>query len=132
MTAVSADPGRYDVIEGAWTLIGTACAVCATVVFGTHAACLRCGSTSIRRVPVAGEGEVLSYTTVHRPAREWRGQVPYTLVEAQTSDGVVVVAPVDAASEGRVAIGRPVRAGTAFVPSPAGPDVAVYQWSVRP
>ena len=132
MTVVSADPGRYDLLDGAWTLIGTACTPCATVVFGTHAACLQCGSSDIRRLPIAGRGHVLSFTTVHRPAKDWWGQVPYTLVEARTTDGVVVVASVDSSSEGRVTIGQPVRAAVAFVTAPPGPDVAVYQWSVRP
>jgi uncharacterized OB-fold protein len=130
--AGSADPARFDVVENVWRLIGTTCGSCAALVFGTHAACLSCGSAEVQRTPLAERGHVLGYTVVHRPADDWWGQVPYTLVEACTVDGAVVVASVDARSEGRVRIGDEVRTQTTFIGRPGSAQIAVYQWSVTP
>jgi uncharacterized OB-fold protein len=135
-TVVSADPKRFEVdARGNGGLVGTACAGCGATVFGIHHACLACASQNIGRVPVAGRGTVLSYSVIHRPSKDWWGRVPYTVVEVQTEDNVVVVAGMVDLNDsefpgGQLTVGLPVELHRVLIAHPEHhPLVAVFQWA---
>ena len=128
---VSVDPRRFVVkAEGQGSLIATRCEMCHVVVFGTHGACLACGSAKVHSTSIAQRGRVLSYTTVYRPSKDWWGSVPYVLAEVETDDGVVVVAGMVEISSLQVEAGMRVVLRCVLVEQPSEPiRVGVYQWS---
>ncbi len=101
-------PRRYN-------LGGSRCTNCRTVYFPPRAVCPTCAKhrQSLGRLEpfqLSGEGEVVTFTTVHEPAEGFEMQVPYVLAIVRTKEGpqltgqVVDVVPAD------VRIGLKVRA----------------------
>jgi uncharacterized OB-fold protein len=128
---VSADPARFEVHGAAGaTLIGTSCTRCETTAFGAQRACLACASNDVERVAVDGHGTVLTYSIIHRPAKDWWGSTPYVVAEVETDDHVVVVAAMVDISPEEVVVGARVELRCVLVDGPT-PDVsvAVYQWA---
>jgi len=110
-------------------LVATRCEDCGTSVFGTHRACLACASPRVRRISLTSRGTLLSWSVVHRPAKDWWGSVPYVVAEAETDDGVVVVAGMVDLADVQVEAGMRVELRTVLLDHPtADARVAVYQW----
>jgi uncharacterized OB-fold protein len=91
-------------VEGAPALVGSICADCGAHAFPVHATCHHCGSDRSSPGPVASEGTVYSFTTVHVSGS---GPVPYTLAYVDTQDGLRVLGRL--AGGGRWRIGDRVQ-----------------------
>ncbi len=132
-------PRRYN-------LGGSRCTNCRTVYFPPRAVCPTCAKhrQSLGRLEpyqLSGEGEVVTFTTVHEPAEGFEMQVPYILAIVRTKEGpyltgqVVDIEPSEARiglrvhatfrklrEEGRAGV---IHYGYKFAPAeePAGPPV---------
>lgn len=64
------------------------CAACAKFHFYPRAACPYCGSVEFAWHPVAGRGEIYSFTVVHRaPSKGFEELVPYTVAVVALDEG---------------------------------------------
>ncbi|TEO04738.1 Zn-ribbon domain-containing OB-fold protein [Pseudomonas aeruginosa] len=80
------------------TLLGSLCTQCGTRVFPARPFCPACDCTDIEpEVELATRGKIYSYTVIHQaPAGR---KPPYTLAYVDLTDGVRVMAQVDAPQE---------------------------------
>lgn len=110
-------------------LLGTKCRECGVTVFGSTVLCPHCTSDQLEEVELSRRGEVWSFTVVHTPTKDWKGEVPYALVEVELPEGphipsILVDCPFD-----RIRVGMPVEltlrvAGT----DSQGNEVVIYRW----
>ena len=64
------------------------CEACAKFHFYPRAACPHCGSTQLAWQRVSGNGEVYSFTTVHRaPSKGFEALVPYVVAVVALDEG---------------------------------------------
>lgn len=64
------------------------CTVCAKFHFYPRAACPHCGCRQLAWQPVAGRGEVYSFTVVHRaPSKGFEDLVPYVVAVVALDEG---------------------------------------------
>ncbi len=84
------------------------CDDCGTFRFIPREIC-RCGSFAATWTPVAGTGEVYTYTVVHRaPTPEYQADAPYVIAHVTLNEGVRMIGWLECAP-GDAAIGMPVR-----------------------
>jgi uncharacterized protein len=104
--------------DGAPHLVATACTVCGALYFDRRNACGKCGGRAFERRPLPNEGEVRSFTIVHRAAPGV--PTPYVSAIVDLDGGGVVKANVVGVepSPQHVRLGMPVKL-TTFV---AGTD----------
>jgi uncharacterized OB-fold protein len=98
--------------DGPPHLMQRRCQACGAGYFDRRNACARCGGLGFDRVPVGGDGEIRTFTIVHRAAPNVA--TPYVSVVVETADGVQVksnVVGVDPDPD-HVRLGMPVRLTT--------------------
>ena len=78
--------------EGVWALVGTCCQNCGDLVFPPVAGCLECGSEKCEPVPVANEGILYAFTTIHVSASR---PTPYAIGYVDLDDGIRVLTPLE-------------------------------------
>lgn len=81
-------------------LLGSKCISCGEVSIGTNAVCLNCGGDQIEAIELSSEGDLWTYTIVrHKPPGGYLGPdpfVPFALGLVELSDGVRIMAPIEA------------------------------------
>lgn len=101
--------------EGFWAaaregrLVVQGCSDCSLLRHYPQYLCPGCQSAEWSWVPVAGTGEIYSFSVAHRafhPA--WSDSVPYAVVTVELDDGVRMVSDLSAQDTADVAIGRRV------------------------
>ena len=110
-------------------LLGTRCRECGVTVFGSTVLCPHCTSDQLAEVELSRRGEVLSYTVVRAPTKEWKGEVPYALVDVQLPEGPRVPAALVDCPFDQLRVGMPVELTlrVAEVES-EGDEIVAYRW----
>lgn len=130
---ISAAPDRLKLLNAAGTeavLTGTRCRECGVTVIGPTVLCPHCTSDQLDTgVELSRRGEVWSYTVVHTPTKDWKGEVPYALADVELPEGphissILVDCPTD-----QIRVGLPVEliahvAGT----DDEGNELVIYRW----
>ncbi len=83
--------------EYRYNLIGFKCNNCGRSYFPPRDICPYCHRESIgkmEKVKFSGNGEILSYTTVHDAPPAFKRQVPYTLALVKLDEGPVITAQI--------------------------------------
>lgn len=86
------------------------CDDCATFRFAPRELCPRCHSAAATWTPIAGTGEVYTFTVVRRaPTPAYQAEVPYVIVHVQMREGFRMIATLRGVGDDAVRIGLPVR-----------------------
>ncbi|HTD51231.1 MAG TPA: Zn-ribbon domain-containing OB-fold protein [Acidimicrobiia bacterium] len=97
------------------------CASCGAVRHPPAPFCARCGETRHEWRPVAGTGEVWSFTVIHPPTLPaFADRTPYNAVVVRLDEGVFVVSNLVECPIAELAVGAPVE--LVLTPVVAGPD----------
>jgi hypothetical protein len=72
--------------------------------------CYACGGGELVEKELAGGGELVNYTVVYYPPRDFLGQEPYVVGHIQMDEGVLLPAPVVEVAPEDVKVGTRVRA----------------------
>lgn len=95
-------PSRY-------RLEAARCSGCGSVSFPARTVCPNCHGTAHAPVKVSPEGKVLTFTVIHVPPAEFKGQSPYVLAVVELEGGVRVTCQVADVDPAAVGAGMPVR-----------------------
>lgn len=69
----------------------------------------QCGSTGYRWEPIAGTGEVYTYTVVHRAPTPWyQARAPYVIAHVTLDEGPRMISTIVESDSSDVAVGMPV------------------------
>lgn len=110
-------------------LLGTRCRECGVTVFGSTVLCPHCTSDQLARVELSRRGEVWSYTVVHTPTKEWKGEVPYALVDVELPEGLRVPAALVDCPFDQLRVGMPVELTLRVAEIDSeGNEVMAYRW----
>lgn len=110
-------------------LLGTRCRECGVTVFGSTVLCPNCTSDQLAEVELSRWGEVWSYTVVHTPTKEWKGEVPYALVDVELPEGPRVPAALVDCPFDQLCVRMPVELTLRVAEIDSeGNEVVAYRW----
>ena len=89
--------GRWEAAGEDVVLIGSHCTSCDENLFPERPVCSRCGRRTLEEARFCGPATLMSYTVVHQVPAGFAG--PVVVGYGILPDGLVVLAPVDAAPE---------------------------------
>ncbi|MGH7320278.1 MAG: Zn-ribbon domain-containing OB-fold protein [Candidatus Rokuibacteriota bacterium] len=92
------------------------CSSCDELAVPPKAFCPSCRSTAWERAPLAGDGEIASFTVIRVPPGPLAARAPYAIAVVKFPEGVSLLGRVEGLPLEALRIGLPVR----FVP-PADP-----------
>jgi uncharacterized protein len=88
------------------------CSACGTYRYHPKETCHRCSSRAADWVPIAGLGEVYTYTVVRRaPTPAYAPGAPYTIVHVKMVEEFRMIGPLEGVETSSVRIGMPVVLG---------------------
>jgi uncharacterized OB-fold protein len=64
------------------------CAQCEEFTFPPRASCPRCGTQTLKWLPLSGEGEIYSYVISHLAAPGFENDVPYAIAVIELVEGI--------------------------------------------
>jgi len=74
--------------SGDFELLGMHCKSCGEIIFGMHPLCPNCSSPDYKQVNPGKQGKIRNFTILHIPPhQDWKGPVPYALVEVEFPGG---------------------------------------------
>jgi uncharacterized OB-fold protein len=112
--------------DGEPTLLGSRCRLCGRVFFPARVACAGCADETTTTVRLSQEGELQSFTEVHRKPKYARVDPPYVLGEVTLPDGLFVYSVLVSEAQHKWTIGEPVRLTTTVVQLEDGQRVNAY------
>lgn len=84
-----------------------------------------CGSSASTWTPVAGTGEVYTYTVVHRaPTPYYQGRAPYVIAHVTLDEGPRMISTVVDCEPTEIAVGMPVE----LVYDDVSPELTLYRF----
>jgi len=95
-------PSRY-------RLEAAKCAGCGHVSYPARLVCPSCRGTKHTGITLGPAGKVLTFTVIHVPPAEFKGQTPYVLAVVELADGVRLTCQVADVDPGAVKTGMAVR-----------------------
>jgi uncharacterized OB-fold protein len=108
-------------------LVVQQCEACRALAVPPKAVCPECEAQSWRRVPLAGEGEVASFTVIRVAPARLAPEAPYVVAVVRMREGVNLLGRLAGLDVDRVTVGLPV----AFLAPPAGVDPVVIAFRPR-
>ena len=104
------------------------CGSCGTLWFPPSASCPACSAFDHEWVPVAGTGEIVTYTVIHRaPGPAFAARTPYVVAIIQLAEGPRLLTNVVECSPSEVSIGMRVEVTFEEI----APDAVVPQFRPR-
>lgn len=86
------------------------CDSCGTFRYVPKEICPQCHAIEATWTPIAGDGEIYTYTVVRRaPTPAYQEDAPYALVHVQMAEGFRMIGSLKTDDPESVAIGQPVR-----------------------
>jgi uncharacterized OB-fold protein len=88
----------------------------------------QCGSPASTWTPVAGTGELYTFTVVHRaPTPYYQGRAPYVIAHVTLDEGPRMISTLEGCEPGDVRIGMPVE----LVYDDVTPELTLYRFEPR-
>ena len=88
----------------------------------------RCGSTASTWTPIAGTGEVYTFTVVHRaPTPYYQGRAPYVIAHVTMDEGPRMISTLEGCDPAEVIVGMPVT----LVYDDVSPELTLYRFQPR-
>lgn len=85
------------------------CAGCGALAVPPRVACQTCHGTAWEVAPLAGDGEVTSYTVIRVPPGRLEGQAPYAIAVVRMREGVTLLGRLLGLAPEAMRVGLPVR-----------------------
>ena len=101
---------EWEEAAGSKRLLLQRCEVCGAVQAYVRTVCASCQSSAVDFEEAAGQGEIESFTWVHRAAFEGVS-VPYAVARVRLVEGALLLSRVVGFAEGELACGDPVVLG---------------------
>lgn len=98
---------EWEEAVGSERLLLQRCEACAAVQAYIRVVCASCQSSALRFVEASGQGEIESFTWVHRAAFEG-ASVPYAVARVRLEEGPLLLSSVVGVTEGELRCGDPV------------------------
>jgi uncharacterized OB-fold protein len=90
-------------------LVVQRCAACGTLAVPPRAFCAECQGAAWERTPLAGDGEIASYTVIRVPPAPLVGQAPYAIAVVRFPEGASLLGRVTGVPLEALRVGLPVR-----------------------
>jgi uncharacterized protein len=106
-------PRFWREIPQRYTLLASRCGVCQRMAYPPREVCPHCRRQSLgkmERLRLSGEGEVLEFTKVHKPAPGYQHHVPYILALVRSREGPILTGQIVDSDERDIQVGTPVKA----------------------
>jgi len=87
---------------------GWRCSECEALFVSDHARCVACGSSNVKKEPLAGSGRIVTYTTVRVPPEKFAEDGVFAVGLVELEEGPRITARLSADSTD-VSIGQEVR-----------------------
>ncbi|KXB07915.1 hypothetical protein AKJ58_01465 [candidate division MSBL1 archaeon SCGC-AAA385D11] len=87
---------------------GIKCRGCGRLYVPPMMTCISCGSNEFDRVEFEGKGNIVTYTVIHVPTREYKDEAPYTVAIIELEEGAKITGRVKGDPE-KLAIGKSVK-----------------------
>ena len=104
-------------------LLGLKCKACGFVTAPPRLACRHCGDTDSELIKLSGKGKIETFTVVHIPPENRRGQQPYIVVVAKMEEGPWVMGNLNEGDLGKASldlIGKAVYMDNTLIPNNLG------------
>ena len=98
---------EWEEAAGSQRLLLQRCEDCEAVQAYVRTVCASCQSSAVRFVEAVGQGEIESFTWVHRAAFEGVS-LPYAVARVRLVEGALLLSSVVAVTEGELGCGDPV------------------------
>lgn len=85
------------------------CTGCGALAVPPRVACQACHGTTWEVAPLAGDGEVTSYTVIRVPPGRLEGQAPYAIAVVRMREGVTLLGRLLGLAPEAMRVGLPVR-----------------------
>lgn len=86
------------------------CTDCGTFRFIPREICPNCHSMDVEWTPISGDGEIYSYTVVHRaPTPAYQADAPYVIIHVKLEEGPRMIANLTGVAPEEIRIGLPVK-----------------------
>lgn len=115
MSAVAAAPPGslslkefFDEVRGG-RLVVQRCAGCGELAVPPKVNCAACHGRAWERLPLAGDGEVASYTVIRVPPGALQAEAPYPIAIVRMREGVSLLGRTEGVAPEGLSIGLPVR-----------------------
>lgn len=130
-------PRFWREIQTRYNLKGSKCRICGTIYFPPRIVCRTCKETYVKGasgakdthimedVNLSGNGEILTYTTVHVAPPGFEDQVPYNMVIVKLDEGPKITGQLVECINGDIEIGAKVQTVFRRVRED-GPDGALH------
>lgn len=107
------------------------CTGCGELAVPPRHLCVACGGRSWEPRPLAGDGEVSSFTVIRVPPGPRAAEVPYAIVIVRMAEGVSLLGRLDEVPLEALRVGLPVRFAGALGGSPAPGDPPAIRFASR-
>ena len=91
-----------------YRLEASKCTSCGKIHFPPRLICNSCGSRTFEPYQLQRTGEIVSFTVIHTPAKQFSPEAPFVVAIIETSDGVRLLAQVVDCDKEEVKIGSKV------------------------
>ncbi len=106
-------PRFWREIPQRYNLLASQCTACDVVYFPPREICPTCRRASLgkmERLSLSGDGAILEWTLVHKPAPGYEGHVPYVIALVKTREGPILTGQIVDVDPATLKEGVPVRA----------------------
>jgi uncharacterized protein len=117
---------RYDEASGSVTLLASECTRCGRAFFPPRRRCAACAEETLRHKQLGTQGQIGSFTTLHRTPRDAWVTAPYVIAEVLLADGVIIYGHILGSDGDDLQIGMPVRLVPFPLRGPHGEEVVAY------
>jgi uncharacterized OB-fold protein len=125
-------PRYWREIKYRYRLIGKICADCGAVFFPRRTICQRCGSRNLEEYKLSERGNVVSWTVIRNPPKDYEKYAPYVVALIELNDGVRVLSQVVDTEAEEIKAGMRVEATFRRVREDGSSGIIEYGYKFRP
>lgn len=125
-------PRYWREIKYRYRLIGEICPDCGAVFFPHRTVCQRCGSRDLEEYKLSERGNIISWTVIRNPPKDYEKYAPYVVALIELDDGVRVLSQVVDAEVEEVKAGMRVEATFRRVREDGSSGIIEYGYKFRP
>lgn len=125
-------PRYWREIKHRYRLVGERCVSCGAAFFPPRAVCPRCGKRELEEYKLSERGQVVSWTVIRNPPREYEKYAPYVVALVGLDDGIRVLSQVVDVEPEEMKTGMRVEATFRRVKENGDSGIIEYGYKFRP
>ena len=119
--------GEFFALVREGRLVVQRCAACGSLAVPPKVVCPSCEATRWERAPLAGDGEIASFTVIRVAPAQYAADAPYVIAVVRMTEGVSLLGRLTGVPVDGARVGMPVR----FAGSPAGAEPPIITFRPR-